>query len=362
MSPIPLKIGIIGGGAISELHLNSYQNNSAAELYAICDLNESRAKQKAAQYNIPHLCTDYNVMLQLPDLEAVVICTWNNTHADIIMAALDAGKHVFVEKPLCTTISDALAIQRKTIETGKTLQVGFIRRFDPNVQMLKTFIDHGDLGRIYYAKASALRRLGNPGGWFADREKSGGGPLIDVGIHVLDLSWYLMGCPRPIAVSANTYNKLGNRSNIKNLAFYKTADYNPNFNNVEDLANAMIRFENGASLYLDTSYTLHAKRNETSVVLYGERGGTEVLPETWLIIEKYNTILNARPQTDQDGLNVDAAFQEQTDHFVECCLENKAPRTTVEHGVEIMRMIDAIYESSRTRKEIKLSKGRGMES
>src|SRR5699024_6503895 len=135
------------------------------------------------------------------------------------------------------------------------------RRHGDNTKVLKQFIDNGDLGEIYYAKASCLRRLGNPGGWFSDHSKSGGGPLIDLGVHFIDHIWYLMGKPRPVSVSGNTYKNLGNRSHIQNLSFYKAADYDPSLNDVEDLANALIRFENGASLYIDMSFTLHAKED-----------------------------------------------------------------------------------------------------
>ena len=112
---------------------------------------------------------------------------------------------------------------------------------------------------MYYAKASILRRLGNPGGWFADKNRSGGGPLIDLGVHIIDQCWYLMGRPKPVTVSGNTYRKLGNRAHIEDLSFYKAADYSSAVNNVEDMANALIRFENGASLAVDVSFTLHAR-------------------------------------------------------------------------------------------------------
>ncbi|NOU85581.1 gfo/Idh/MocA family oxidoreductase, partial [Paenibacillus sp. LMG 31460] len=284
-----MKIGIIGVGSISGFHLKSYQKLEGVELYAVCDLNGARAEEKAKQYGISHVYTDYRELLANPEVEAVSICTWNNTHAEISIAALRAGKHVLVEKPLCRTVEEALQIQEAVRETGKTLQVGFVRRYDANAQLVKRFIDNGELGEIYYAKASSLRRLGNPGGWFADQERSGGGPLIDIGVHVLDLIWYLMGRPKPVSISGNTYKKLGNRSHVRNLSFYKAADYDPNTNGVEDLANALIRFENGASLLVDVSFTLHAKKDETTVKLFGDQGGVELEPELILVTEKHDT-------------------------------------------------------------------------
>ncbi|MBD0382181.1 Gfo/Idh/MocA family protein [Paenibacillus sedimenti] len=354
MSVKKTKIGIIGLGSISDLHLQGYQKVEEAELYAICDMNQTRAENKAQQYGIPHVYTDYKEMLANPELDAVSICTWNNTHAEISIAALRAGKHVLVEKPLCRTVEEALLIQEAVRETGKTLQVGFVRRYDANAQLVKRFINNGELGEVYYAKASCIRRLGNPGGWFADPERSGGGPLIDIGVHVIDLCWYMMGRPKPVSVSGNTYKKLGNRAHIRNLSFYKAADYDPTVNGVEDMANALIRFENGASLLVDVSFTLHAKKDEISVKLYGDKGGVELEPELTFVTEKHDTILNITPQTDNKSLNVHEAFYHEISHFVSCCRSGAEPISPVEDGLEMMKMLCGIYESAAKGIEIQL--------
>ncbi|PYI55085.1 Gfo/Idh/MocA family protein [Paenibacillus flagellatus] len=347
-----LKVGVIGAGSISELHMGSYKNNPNVEMYAICDLNEQRAKGLADKYGFAKVYTNIDEMLADPELEAVSICTWNNTHASLAVKALDSGKHVLVEKPLSTTVEEALQVQEAVRRSGKLVQVGYVRRYGSNTQMLKQFIDNGDLGEIYYAKASCLRRLGNPGGWFADKSRSGGGPLIDLGVHMIDICWYLMGRPKVKSVSGNTYNRLGNRSNVKNLNFYKAADYDASKNTVEDLANAIVRFENGASLMVDVSFTLHAKQNEVSVKLYGDKGGCEIEPELAIITEKYDTILNVTPQVNSLQLNVTEAFQNEINHFVESCLNGTTPISPVEDGVEMMKMLCGIYESAETGKEV----------
>lgn len=349
-----LRIGMIGGGSISDLHLQSFNENPFASISGICDLNVERAKIKANQYGAGFYCSDYKELLEQKDIDAIVICTWNHTHAEIAVEALQSGKHVLVEKPLSTNLPDAISVEKAVKKTGNILQVGFVRRFDSNVQILKRFIENGELGQIYYAKASSLRRHGNPGGWFSNKDLSGGGPLIDTGIHVIDTCWYLMGRPRPVSVSGNTYNSLGNRSNIENLSFYKAADYDAQQNNIEDLANAIIRFENGASLMLDASFTLHSKENETSIKLYGTHGGAEIEPEFCMIGERHDTILNIKPQTDKKGLDIKKAFRNQADHFVRSCLTFKQPLSSVTDGVEVMKIIAAIYESSEKQKEILL--------
>ncbi|WP_168123214.1 Gfo/Idh/MocA family oxidoreductase [Paenibacillus sp. HB172176] len=349
-----VQIGVIGTGSISASHLNAYKSNENAVIYAVCDLNEERAKTVAEKYGAEKVYTDYKELLADPAIDAVSICTWNNTHAEISIAAVQAGKHVLVEKPLCRTVEEALEVQKAVEASGKILQVGFVRRYDPNAQWFRTLIADGELGDIYYAKATTIRRLGNPGGWFSDIERSGGGPLIDIGVHVIDLCWYMMGRPKPVSVSANTYRKLGNRSNIENLTFYRAADYDASKNTVEDMANAMIRFENGASLLVDVSFTLHAKKEENFVRLYGEKGGLEIDPEAVLVTEKNNTIVNSFPQTNHAGFDFVSAFQNEIDHFVANVQNGTKPLSPVEDGLEIMKMLCGIYESAASGKEVLL--------
>jgi predicted dehydrogenase len=347
-----LKIGVIGAGSISEAHLTAYAAHPEVELAAICDLNPERAKEKAERYQVAAVYTDYKELLADSTIDAVSVCTWNHRHAEISIAALEAGKNVLVEKPLSKTVEEALRMQETVRRTGKLLQVGYVRRYGSNVKTLRKFVDGGELGEIYYAKASCLRRLGNPGGWFSDSERSGGGPLIDLGVHIIDLCWYLMGKPKVKSVSGNTYKKLGNRANIENLSFYKAADYNAENNDVEDLANAMIRFENGASLMVDVSFTLHAKKDELSVKLYGDKGGAEIEPELQIIGEKHETIINITPQIDHPTFQFQLGFNAEIAHFVDCCRGITETICPVEDGVEMIKILSAIYESAKEGKEI----------
>ncbi|RDW20656.1 Gfo/Idh/MocA family protein [Oceanobacillus chungangensis] len=349
-----LKVGVIGVGSISDHHIKPYLANEQVELFALSDINEARLIAKGAFHGVTELYSDYRELLKNEAIDAVSICTWNNAHAEIAIAALEAGKHVLVEKPLSMTVKEAEAVEAAVEKTGKVLQVGFVRRHGDNAKLLKTFIDNDELGEIYYAKTSCIRRLGNPGGWFSDSSRSGGGPLIDLGVHMIDICWYFMGKPRPVSVSGNTYNKLGNRSNIKNLSFYKAADYDPHLSDVEDLTNAIIRFENGASILVDVSYTLHAKQDELYVKLFGEKGGAEIEPELAIVAEKYNTILNVTPQIDNLSFDFEKAFQNEINHFVSSCLDGTENIAPVSDGVQVMKMLNAIYESAKLGKEVYL--------
>lgn len=348
-----INVGVIGAGSISALHFAAYASRDDVNIAAVCDINEARAKEKAEQYGTGTHFTDYKELLATPEIDAVSICTWNNTHAEIAIAALHAGKHVLLEKPLCKTVNEAYQIEEAAKKHSKqVLQVGFVRRHGTNTHVLKKFIDAGDMGNIYYAKASYLRALGNPGGWFADKERSGGGPLIDLGVHVIDLSWYLMGKPKVQSVSGNAYHRLGNRSHIENKSFYQTADYDPAQNSVEDMVNALIRFDNGASIMVDASYSLHAKKDSGELKVFGEKGGAEIDPHLHLTTEKHNTILNVSPEIDNTAFDMSSGFQNEINHFIACVKGDTQTIAPVEDGVEIMKILAGVYESSETGKDI----------
>ncbi|EKN69112.1 oxidoreductase domain-containing protein [Neobacillus bataviensis LMG 21833] len=347
-----LRVCVIGAGSISDLHFQAYRNNPDAVLSGVFDYSRERAEEKAQKYGIDHVYNSLEEVFNDSDVDAVSICTWNDTHAEISIGALKGGKHVLVEKPLSMTVAEAVKVEEAVRKYNKTLQVGFVRRFATNTKVLKSFIDSGKLGEVYYAKASCLRRLGNPGGWFADKERSGGGPLIDLGVHIIDICWYLMGRPKVKTISGNTYRQLGNRGNVENLRFYKAADYDKGKNTVEDAANALITFENGASLLVDVSFTLHAKRDEIQVKLFGTKGGAELEPELVLISEENDTIINIHPQIDHLSFDFTNAFQNEIDSFVTCCLTGTKPLAPVEDGVEIMKILAGIYEASEKKCEV----------
>ena len=349
------RVGVIGAGSIAQSHLSAYAENADVELIAVADMNLERARAVADQYGAPRAYADPHELLADPEIDGVSICTWNNSHANWAIAAVKAGKHVLVEKPIARTLAEAEELQRVVEAGDSVVQVGFVRRHSPNCQVLKSFIDAGELGEIYYAKASCLRRVGNPGGWFADKEISGGGPLLDIGIHVLDLCWYLMGSPTVVSVSGNTYEKLGSRGNVTTMPRYKAADYDPDRNSVEDLANAVIRFENGASLLLDCSYSLHATKDSIDVSVYGEKGGAELEPALHIATEMHDSVVNIEPQIASRTFEFGVGFANEIQNFVDAAQGRAESIAPAWHGVEIVRILEAIYESARTGREISLA-------
>ena len=347
-----VKIGIIGTGSISNCHLEAYKNNPNVEIYALCDINEERVKAMGATYGVSRIFTDKDEMLKLKELDAVSVCVWNSEHAPCTIAALEAGKHVLCEKPMSVTSEEARLMQEAAERSGKILMIGFVRRFGNDMKVLKDFIDNGDLGEIYYAKATYLRRNGNPGGWFGDKSRSGGGPLIDLGVHIIDFVRYALGNPKPVSVYGVTYQKLFDRSNLKTKKSYTSAEKtDKDICDVEDLACAMIRFDNGATLSIETSFSLNKKMNEGKIELFGTKGGVCINPELEIYTEMndYMVDVNINAPTSMGSGDI---FGGEIDHFVDCINGKCECRNPASDGVELMKILNAVYESARSGHEV----------
>lgn len=347
-----LKIGIIGVGNISNSHIGGYLANPNVELTAFCDINEQRLKEKGEKYGVTHLYTDVEEMVKAEKLDAVSVCTWNCAHAKCSIAALNAGIHVLCEKPMAMNAKEAEEMMAAAEKSGKLLMVGFVRRYGNDMDILRDFIHADFFGDFYYAKAVYIRRNGNPGGWFSDKSRSGGGPLIDLGVHVVDFVRYAMGNPKPVSVYGATFQKLGNRSHLKATDAYRSADRTENdICDVEDLATALIRFDNGAVLNLEASFTLNVDDDRGIIELFGEKGGAKIDPELKLYSEAngYMTDIALKAKT---ALDFGGLFQKEIDHYVDCLLGKTECRSPAQDGYEMMRILDAAYESAKTGHEV----------
>ena len=346
------KIAVIGVGGISEMHIASYLRDPDVELYAFCDINEKRLHEMGEKYGISRLYTDKDEMLRaLPEIDAVSVCTWNSAHAPCAIAALNAGKHVLCEKPMATCAAEAQEMLDAAKKAGKLLMVGFVRRYERGSTLLRQLVSQDFFGELYYAKATYLRRNGNPGGWFGDKSRSAGGPLIGLGVHVIDLTPYLLGNPRPVSVYGATFQKLFNRPNIITPKAYNSTSAGPNdICDVEDLASAMIRFDNGAVLQVEASFSLNLKEDTGSVQLFGTKGGARLSPELELYSEMNGVMTNVTPVCPPESFDME--FQEEINHFVHCFSTGEPCRSPAEDGVQIMRILDAVYESGRTGHEV----------
>lgn len=348
-----MKVGIIGCGNISHCHIQAYRRNPNVQVISCCDINLERAKQYAATYNIPTYYGSVDEMLKKEkDLDSVSVCTWNNGHYECTMKALKAHKNVLVEKPMAMNAKQALKMQEEAEKQGVVLQVGFVKRFAKTTDIFQDLQDN--LGDIYLAKAIYTRRIGNPGGWFSDKSKSGGGPLIDLGVHVIDLSRYLMGMPKPVSVYGATFNKLGDKKDVKGIHLYHPVDYDAKTNicDVEDSVIALIRFDNGALLHLEASFTLNLKEGITTLQMFGDKGGAVVEPRLEIYRDINDYMTNITPIIDYNYDVFAEMFTNETNHFYDCCVNGAKCKAPAEDGVMLMKILDAIYESAKTGHEV----------
>ena len=347
-----LKIAIVGTGNIFEEHVKAYKANPNVEVYALCDINEETVRTKGAKHEVTNLYTSVDEMLAaLPEIDAVSVCTWNCAHAEVSIKALNAGKHVLCEKPMAMNATEARAMIDASKRNGKKLMIGFVRRFGNDADITKNFINAGNLGDIYYAKATYLRRNGCPGGWFADKSLSGGGPLIDLGVHVIDLVRYLMGGPKPVAVFGATFSGFGDRDELKDKPGYRAKSGLTGVHDVEDLATALIRFDNGSVLSVEASFNLHIKSDVGNIQLFGTKGGATLSPEFELFTE-VNGYLADVSLTRPTALAFAGLFQNEINYFVDSILEDRDLGSIAEDGCTLMKILDAIYESASLGKEV----------
>lgn len=349
-----IRVGIIGTGSISQEHIEAYKNNSNVELYAFCDINETQLDKMAEKYEIENKFTDINEFLKLKELDAVSVCTWNAAHAPCVIAALNAGLHVLCEKPMAISEKEAIQMKEAAERNNKLLMIGFVRRFGNDHDLLKEFIEQDYFGEIYYAKATYLRRNGNPGGWFGDKSRSGGGSLIDLGVHVIDLVRVLLGNPKPISVYGITNQKLFDRPLIKQAKAYQSVSAgSDNICDVEDMATALIRFDNGTTLSLETSFSLNLKKDKGEIELFGSKAGAKIDPELEMFSEINGHMTDVKLTT-PTALDFNGLFAREINHFVSCITEGTECKSPAKDGVEIMKILDAIYQSAKTGHEVVL--------
>ncbi len=352
-----LKVGLIGLGGIARwAHMPAYKKMNNVEIVAICDILPEKIEsfKKQFEFDAVPSFTDYNELLALDGLDFVDICTPNYLHSTIAVKALDRGINVFCEKPDAVSVEEALKMQGAAEQSGKHLMVMRNNRFRTDSQYLKKFIQDGKMGDIYCGRCGWQRRRGIPGkgGWFTTKEQSGGGPLIDLGVHMIDLSIWLMGNPRPIAVSGCTYCKFADSdaSDSVHSAFGDKKE--DGIFDVEDLAMGFIRFDNGACLQIEFSWASNVERENTFVELRGTKAGSIQSDVTGFKIftEEYGSSVNIIPSLDS-GIHPHEA---NLRHFADVLLGKAEPDFKPEQGVNMIKILTAMYESAKQGKEISL--------
>jgi len=333
-----VKVGIIGLGWPGREHLKGYAASDEVKVTALCDMNEELLAQQAGQFGVGDTYTDYKRMLKQADVEAVSVCLPNFLHCPVSMDVLKAGKHAFCEKPPAMNAAEAAKMAALAKKKRLKLLYAFCTRFSAQAKYVRSLVDQGRLGDIYFGKAAYIRRRGIPigaGGWFVDKKRSGGGALIDIGVHPLDCVWWLMGTPKPAVVFGTAYQKFRH-------AVPKSVKFD-----VDDSAFAIIRFANDATLVLECSWALYRDTGGVREIA-GTKGGANLSPLR-ILTERNGIQEDVTPQLKDEN-----QFANEVAHFVRCVAGKEKPIPDGEQGVMLMKMLDAIYKSSETGKEVRI--------
>lgn len=342
----PVRVAVIGTGGIAGAHLDAYSKVAEAEVVAVCDIIPEKAENAAKRWNVPKWFTDYRKVLQLPEVEAVDICTPHAIHAPIAFAALKAGKHVLVEKPMTSNLKDAVKIVKAAKENGKVLFCGIKSRWASSTQQIKKFIESGALGEIYYAEIVATRRRGIPG-WgstFIRKETAGGGVVLDLGVYLVDTLLYFLNFAKPLTCSAIVGGFIGKQPEAVVQGGWW---WNPEEFEVDDFGAAFLRFENGAAAVIKVCWAAHIDSLGNSFLL-GTKGGLKLSnPPEWFFDHEGYMAQTKLPQVgDGDG------FVQEVQFFVQAIRDGAPPPVRPEEALTVQAVLEAIYKSAELKREV----------
>jgi predicted dehydrogenase len=359
-----LKFGIIGCGAIANIkHMPALKSFSGKlEMTAFCDIELERAEKAKNEFGGPEtkIYENYQELLKNKSIDVVHVCTPNSSHSEITVAALRAGKHVLCEKPMAINGEEAKKMLDAAKETGKLLTIGYQNRYREDVQFLHDACEAGRLGEIYFAKAHAVRRRAVPTwGVFLDKEKQGGGPLIDIGTHALDITLWMMNNYEIDSVIGSVFHKLNNKPLANQPVPFDPAKFQ-----VEDSAFAFIRMKNGATIFLEASWALNTTdEREAMCSLYGTEAGATMkgsslngTSNTYINGEDFGKLYELELQTGKD-IPFFAGMKENPNHaevrrWLDAILDGKELVVKPEQAYQVTRILDAVYRSAGTGKTV----------
>lgn len=366
-----LQVAVIGcGGIANQKHFPALTSQKdKCEIVAFCDIVKERAEQAVIKYGVEgsKVYTDYNELLQDKDIDVVHVCTPNVAHCPITVAAFERGKHVMCEKPMAATTEDAQKMMDAWKKSGKKFTIGYQNRFRTDAQALKRSCEEGKLGDVYFAKAHALRRRAVPTwGVFPDKAKQGGGPLIDIGTHALDITLWCMDNYKPATITGSVFEKLGHLPEAAEGNMF--GPWDPEAYEVEDSAFGYIKMENGATIFLESSWALNIKDSrEAATTLCGTKAGAEMIGG--MSQQGYDLVFNETTGgvlTEEHISDTGAiAFFEgstggtpevkECKQWLEAIIEDKEPLVKPEQAFVVTEILDTIYKSAEQGKEIKLN-------
>ncbi len=353
-----LKVSVVGTGSICKVHMDSWIKRDDVEVISCADINFEKAQAFAKKWNIPQVFDSIEALLEGSDPDIVDVCTWTAAHVPVAVAAVNAGKHVILEKPTSDSLKAAKKLRAAVKKSNVVFQLAVPNRYDKRAEEIRKMVDAGEFGDVFFGKTAYVRQRGVPGGWFSCSKYSGGGPLLDVGVHRIDLAWYLMGCPKPVSASASASYRIGDYrksheivesdgaiSDNNTWCGEPVADYKFD---IEDSVSGFVRFENGATLIFETSWTFNGPNN-TMTQISGSKAGA-VLKDTYEIFRgEGDKVVVETPETEKGNM-----FDNEIDHFINCIKEGKTPRSDIDDAVTIEAILCSIYESAKKGKEVKI--------
>ncbi|MHA0855659.1 Gfo/Idh/MocA family protein [Paenibacillus sp. CMAA1364] len=355
------RVGIIGcGGIANGKHLPSLSKLKNVELVAFCDIVEERAVEASEKYGVDgaKVYVNYTELLKDQSIDIIHVLTPNISHAEISIASMEAGKHVMCEKPMAKTAAEAQSMVEAAKRTGKKLTIGYNNRFREDSLFMKKTCEAGELGHIYYAKAHAIRRRAVPTwGVFLDEEKQGGGPLIDIGTHALDLTLWMMDNYKPKVVLGTKYHELSQKENAANA----WGPWDPEKFKVEDSAFGMIVMENGATIMLESSWALNSLDvDEAKCSLSGTEAGADMKNGLRINGESHSRLYTNEIELSAGGVafydgHAESDSDVEARLWIEAIDQDKDPVVTPEQAYVVSQILEAIYESARTGKAVYLN-------
>ncbi|MFB3893571.1 MAG: Gfo/Idh/MocA family protein [Phycisphaerae bacterium] len=358
MASKQLKVGIIGVGGISAVHNSGYVKSGLAEVYAICDIKPDVLKKRSDDYKVPkeRCFKDYRKLLAMKELDAVSVCTPNALHCVMTVDGLKAGKHVLCEKPMAMSPQECKRMNDAAAKARRKLQIGLMQRFRSDANYVHKLQAEGVLGNIYYGRCQAIRRRGVPSwGVFGQLDKQGGGGVIDIGVHLIDLCWWLMGKPTPVAVSGATYRTIGNTPG--HVGCFGPWDWKTY--TVEDFASGLVRFKGGATMSIECGFCVNLDKPHEGVHVVGDKGGAGLSPLS-VQLEVAGHIMDCTPNhistVDLHGRPDSATTNHEKEvySFCKAIIDNKPVYVPGTEVINVQKIINGLYASAKQNKEVSI--------
>lgn len=346
-----VRFGLIGAGGIAEYTARDIESHAETRITAVADPSLDRAGMLARRHGGAAVLADPLALLARDDVDAVYIAVPNRLHAELAIAALEHGKHVLLEKPFAMNLAEAERTVAAADRAGRLLMLGMNQRFDPNVQRARALHGTGRLGEVYHAKAFWRRRSGIPriGSWFTSRTEAGGGALLDIGVHMLDATLFVLDNFRPVSVVGASFTRFGNRG--QGDGSWGRSERTFDSFDVDDFTTALIRMEGGLVIALEAAWALHQPAlDERGIELFGDTAGLSVFRNELYRNEaerSFATLQGLPPGP------VALPHGNRVHHFVNVLLERERPVVDCQQALAVQRILDGIYESGRSGREVR---------